>query len=182
MAVITDRPFNSPRGAFLTKILCKRIYFHRLPQEKVEHFSHSRTDSCGFLHELNRLVAYAGTHRTIYINGESGRGLFNLWQRRWDVWKQKKKKKSGLQYCPYKKTKDTKQKKREWAGPGLMNVSSMYCNFCKLKHIFIYFPINYKNDCFSKFSIKKHVNESCPYYDILKVPNFVWEVNRLTCI
>lgn len=66
------------------------------------------------------------------------------------------KKASKLEYYPYKNTKDTKQKKKkEWTGPGHMNALFMHCIICKLKHIFVYFLINYKNYCISKFSIKK---------------------------
>lgn len=75
--------FQQPQGGIFNKNFMQANTFSQiLPQEKVEHFSHSRTESCGFLHELYRHVAYAGTHRTIYSNGESGCGLFNMRQRR----------------------------------------------------------------------------------------------------
>lgn len=70
--------FQQPQGGIFNKnFMQANIFSQILPQEKVEHFS----QSCGFLHKLYRRVAYAGMHRTIYSNGETGRGLFNLWQR-----------------------------------------------------------------------------------------------------
>ncbi len=77
------QPFQHPQGGIFNKnFMQANIFLQILLLEKVEHFSHSRTESCGFLHKLYRHVAYAGMHRTIYSNGETGRGLFNLWQRR----------------------------------------------------------------------------------------------------
>lgn len=45
------------------------IFSQILLQEKVEHFSHSRTESCGFLHKLYRRVAYPSEHRTFTVMG-----------------------------------------------------------------------------------------------------------------